>query len=258
MSSKSLENTHRSVSAPLRSHYPGSLAVLALAIATVAAPSAFARGTQAATPAATQKIAPKNTGQEPNRGDAYYHYMLAHEYEEMANTYGRPEYATRAVEEYKLALDADPNSNFLNNGLAELYYRTGRVKDAIVAAQAQINKDPNNLDAHKLLGNIYLRSLGEGEQGQPSSDVLKLAIAEYEKIVQLEPKSIEDHLLLGQLYSFAHESQKAENQFAIAQKIDPGSEETVHCARTGAPLGGPPTALTRERSSISFRCSVAD
>lgn len=227
MSSKSYENTHRSVPAPLRSHYPGSLAVLALAIATVAAPSAFARGTQAATPAATQKSAQKSTEQEPNRGDAYYHYMLAHEYEEMANTYGRPEYATRAVEEYKLALDADPNSNFLNNGLAELYYRTGRVKDAIVAAQAQINKDPNNLDAHKLLGNIYLRSLGEGEQGQPSSDVLKLAIAEYEKIVQLEPKSIEDHLLLGQLYSFAHESQKAESQFAIAQKIDPGSEETV-------------------------------
>lgn len=223
MSSKFHENTHRSVLAPVRSHYPGSLAALALALATVAAPSAFARGTQAATPAATQK----SSAQEPNRGDAYYHYMLAHEYEEMANTYGRPEYATRAVEEYKLALDADPNSNFLNNGLAELYYRTGRVKDAIVAAQAQISKDPNNLDAHKLLGNIYLRSLGEGEQGQPSSDVLKLAIAEYEKIVQLEPKSIEDHLLLGQLYSFAHESQKAENQFAIAQKIDPGSEETV-------------------------------
>jgi tetratricopeptide (TPR) repeat protein len=43
----------------------------------------------------------------------------------------------------------------------------------------------------------------------------------------LEPRNIEDHLLLGQLYSFAHDSQKAEDQFAIAQKIDPGSEETA-------------------------------
>jgi tetratricopeptide (TPR) repeat protein len=223
MSSKLQATTRRSVPSPVRPHYPGSLAALALALATVTVPPAFARGTQTAPAAATQS----NTAQQPNRAEAYYHYMLAHEYEEMANTYGRPEYSTRAVEEYKLALDADPNSNFLNNGLAELYYRTGHVKDAIVAAQAQISKNPNNLDAHKLLGNIYLRSLGEGDQGQPSSDVLKLAIAEYEKIVQLEPKSIEDHLLLGQLYSFAHESQKAENQFAIAQKIDPGSEETA-------------------------------
>ena len=103
--------------------------------------------------------------------------MLAHEYEEMANTYGRSEYATRAVEEYKMALNDDPNSTFLNNGLAELYYRTGRVKDAIHAAEAQIAKDPNNLCAHKLPGNIYLRSLGENEHSRAASDVLKLAIS---------------------------------------------------------------------------------
>ena len=41
-------------------------------------------------------------------------------YDMAANT-GRQDYATRAVEEYKLALNADPTSPFLNNGLA----RTG-------------------------------------------------------------------------------------------------------------------------------------
>jgi tetratricopeptide (TPR) repeat protein len=219
MTSKS-QITRGDIFAPVRINYPGSLAVLAIALLGSLTPAAVAQAKPAAVSAQT-------SSQTPNRGDAYYHYMLAHEYEEMANTYGRPEYATRAVEEYKLALDADPASKFLNNGLAELYYRTGRVKDAIVAAQAQIAKDPDNLDAHKLLGSIYLRSLGEGDQGQPSTDVLKLAIAEYEKIIQLEPNSIEDHLLLGQLYSFAHDSVKAENQFAIAQKIDPGSEDTA-------------------------------
>jgi tetratricopeptide (TPR) repeat protein len=225
MSSTPHLNTLHAIAAPARSNYSGSLAALALAVFALAGSAGFAQSAHSATPVAatTQNI----DGQNPNRGEAYYHYMLAHEYEEMANTYGRPEYATRAVEEYKLALNADPSSKFLNNGLAELYYRTGRVKEAILAAQAQINKDPNNLEAHKLLGNIYLRSLGEGAQSGPSADVLKLAIAEYEKIVQLEPKSIEDHLLLGQLYSFAHESQKAEDQFAVAQKIDPGSEDTA-------------------------------
>jgi tetratricopeptide (TPR) repeat protein len=163
----------------------------------------------------------------PDRAAAYYHYALAHSYEEMATNYGRSEYATRAVEEYKLALNADPTSHFLNNGLAELYFKTGKIKDAIVAAQDLLKKDPNNLDAHKLLGRIYLRSLGDGQAGGPSGQVLQLAIAEYTKIVALEPDNIEDRLLLGQLYSVNHESAKAEEQFKAAQKIDPSSEEVV-------------------------------
>ena len=81
-------------------------------------------------------------------------------YEDMATNYGRPEYATRAIEEYKLALDADPNSKYLNSGLAELYLRTGRVRDAVLAAQEILKTEPNNLDAHKLLGRVYLQSLG--------------------------------------------------------------------------------------------------
>jgi tetratricopeptide (TPR) repeat protein len=163
----------------------------------------------------------------PDRAAAYYHYALAHSYEEMATNYNLSEYATRAVEEYKLALNADPTSQFLNSGLADLYFKTGKIKEAIVAAQDQIKKDPNNLDAHKLLGRIYLRSLGDGQAGGPSSQVLQLAIDEYSKIVALEPDSIEDRLLLGQLYSVNHESAKAEDQFKAAQKIDPSSEEVV-------------------------------
>ncbi len=75
--------------------------------------------------------------------------------------------------------NADPASKYLNSGLAELYFRTGHVRDAILAAQDEIKKDPNNLEAHKLLGSIYLRSLGDGQQNGPSEEMLKLAIAEY-------------------------------------------------------------------------------
>jgi tetratricopeptide (TPR) repeat protein len=167
------------------------------------------------------------TPQVPDRSAAYYHYALAHDYEEMATNYNLSEYATRAIEEYKLALNADPTSKFLNNGLADLYFKTGKIKEAIVAAQDLLKKDPNNLDAHKLLGRIYLRSLGDGQSGGPSGQVLQLAIDEYTKIVALEPNSIEDRLLLGQLYSVNHDSAKAEEQFKAAQTIDPGSEEVV-------------------------------
>ena len=208
------------------------IATLALA-AALAVPAAFAQsaagqGTPTPAPKHQAQSPSSNAGeQQPDRAQAYYHYMLAHEYEDMAMTSGRPEYATRAVEEYKLALNNDPASKFLNSGLAELYFRTGRVRDAIMAAQEQIKKDPNNLDAHKLLGNIYLRSLGDGQQSSASEEMLKLAIDEYKKIVALEPDSVEDRILLGQLYSFAHDSTHAEEQFAAAKKIDPGSEDTA-------------------------------
>jgi tetratricopeptide (TPR) repeat protein len=172
-------------------------------------------------------VASSATPQVPDRAAAYYHYALAHSYEEMATNYNLSEYSTRAIEEYKLALNADPTSKFLNNGLADLYFKTGKIKEAIVAAQDLLKKDPNNLDAHKLLGRVYLRSLGDGQSGGPSGQVLQLAIGEYSKIVALEPNSIEDRLLLGQLYSVNHDSAKAEEQFKAAQKIDPGSEEVI-------------------------------
>lgn len=216
--------------------------VSAVALA-VAASIAMPAGAQNAKPAASPPVAAVSSSQ-PDRAGAYYHYMLAHEYEDMANTYGRPEYATRAIEEYKLALNADPTSKFLNSGLAELYFRTGHVRDAVLAAQDEIKKDPNNIEAHKLLGNIYLRSLGDGQQNGPSEEMLKLAIAEYVKIVSLESDNVQDHLLLGQLYSFAHDSVRAEEQFSAAEKIDPGSEETaLNLARLYTEQGDPNRAI---------------
>src|SRR5580658_9660698 len=185
---------------------------------------------QPAPPAAATPASPATgaaTAQKPDRSAAYYHFGLAHMYEEMATNYGRPEYATRAIEEYKLALDADPNSKYLNSGLAELYLRTGRVRDAVLAAQDILKTEPDNLDAHKLLGRVYLQSLGNVQNGGPSEKVLQLAIAEYSKIVQLQGNDIESRLLLGQLYTLAHDTPHAEEQFKAAQHIDPNSEDVV-------------------------------
>jgi tetratricopeptide (TPR) repeat protein len=168
-----------------------------------------------------------STQKPPDRSAAYYHFGLAHMYEDMATNYGRPEYATRAIEEYKLALDADPSSKYLNSGLAELYLRTGRVRDAVLAAQDILKTEPDNLDAHKLLGRVYLQSLGNVQNGGPSEKVLQLAIAEYSKIVQLQGNDIESRLLLGQLYTLAHDTPHAEEQFKAAEHIDPNSEDVV-------------------------------
>jgi hypothetical protein len=54
------------------------------------------------------------TNSKPNRADAYYHFSLGHMYEEMMAMYGRSDYASKAIEEYRLAIQADPSSDFLN------------------------------------------------------------------------------------------------------------------------------------------------
>lgn len=171
--------------------------------------------------------APPVEGKKVDRAAAYYHYAMAHMYEEMVAMYGRSEYANKAIEEYRLALQNDPSSEFLNAGLAELYAKTGRIRDAVLEAQDIIKRDPNNLEARKLLGRIYLRSLGDVQSGTQSQEVLKLAIEQYESIVKLEPKNPDNHLLLGRLYIINKELSKAESEFKTAISLDPNSEEAV-------------------------------
>jgi tetratricopeptide (TPR) repeat protein len=167
----------------------------------------------------------------PDRAQSYYHLALANTYEEEAVTSGRPEYTGFAIEEYKKALNADPDSPQLHNGLAELYFRTGRVHDAEATARGLLKSIPDDIDAHKILGRIYLRQLGDGQNAvssaSPSGNALDQAIAEFEKIVSLQPNSVEDHMVLGQLYTVKHDAKKAEEQFKVAQDIEPDSEEVV-------------------------------
>jgi len=189
-----------------------------------AEPKRFGRIELAAGP-----IAPPTTA--PDRAQAYYHMALASGYEEEAVTQGRPELATRAIEEYKLALNADPSSPQLNLALANLYFRSGHSREAENTVRGLLKSAPEDIEAHKLLGRIYLRTLSEGQNApstsSPSGNVLNLAITEFEKIVALQPKDVENRMVLGQLYTVKHDQKKAEEQFKTAQAMEPDSEEVV-------------------------------
>jgi tetratricopeptide (TPR) repeat protein len=167
----------------------------------------------------------------PARANSYYHATLAEVYEEQAVATGRPEFMRHAVEEYKTALSADPNSPQLNDELADLYFRTGQVREAEATARGLLKTSPDDIDAHRLLGRIYLRSLSEAQNAvssaSPTGNTLDQAIAEFQKIVSLDSKSVEDRMVLGQLYTVKHQNEKAEEQFKAAQDIDPDSEEVV-------------------------------
>jgi tetratricopeptide (TPR) repeat protein len=187
---------------------------------------------QSPAPASDSKAANQTSARKPDRAAAYFHYSMAHIYEELVTVYGRSDLANKAIEEYRQAIDADPGSAYLTSGLAELYAKTGRIRDAVLEAQDILKRDPKNLEAHKLLGRIYLRSLGDMQTGGQSGgqNVLKLAIEQYEEIVKLDndPSNlVDDHLLLGRLYRLNNDLQKAENEFKTAVKLQPDSEEAV-------------------------------
>jgi tetratricopeptide (TPR) repeat protein len=177
-----------------------------------------AAATKAAEPAAPPKV---------DRAAAYYHFTLAHTYEEEMAVYGRSDLLTKAIQEYRLAIQADPTSQYLTSGLAELYARSGRIRDAVSEAQDILERDPNNLEAHRLLGHIYLRSLGDMQGGNGSDNVLKLAIQQYEEIVKLDPSSADDHIMLGRLYHADNDIKKAEAEAKIAVKLAPDDEDAV-------------------------------
>ncbi|HZR58748.1 MAG TPA: tetratricopeptide repeat protein [Terriglobales bacterium] len=173
------------------------------------------------------KAATQTAVHKTDRAAAYYHYTLAHMYEDQFAVSNRADLASKAISEYRLAIDADPASEYLTAGLAELYFRTGRIRDAVLQAQDILKTNPNDLEAHKLLGRIYLRSMGDMQAGNGTDNILKLAIEQYEQIVKLEPDSADNHLLLGRLYALNNDLQKAEAEYKLTVKLQPDSEEAI-------------------------------
>ena len=162
----------------------------------------------------------------PDRGRSYYHYTLAHLYKEMAVAHNRQDYFARAIEEYKQAMQYDPGSAFLSAELADLYARTGRIREAVLQAEEVLRRDPNSLEARRLLGRIYLRVLGPSG-GSQQGDVLRQATEQYEAIARLGPKDLDARITLGRLYRLSSDFTKAEKVLKEALALEPESEAAL-------------------------------
>ncbi len=178
----------------------------------------------------TAGISPQAEPPAPNRGQAYYHYALAHMYEELGMAYSRQDYFNKAVEHLRLAMKYDPNSAFVDVELAELYAQTQRVSEAMSEAEDILKRFPDNLDARRLLGRIYVRSLGENGSGTRRSsqtEMLKKAVEQFEKITTGDPKDVDSLLTLARLYRLDNDSVKAEAAFKQAVAADPDNDEAL-------------------------------
>jgi tetratricopeptide (TPR) repeat protein len=163
----------------------------------------------------------------PDHAAAYYHYMLARRYAELAGIYNRSDYIERAISEYRQAIQADPTSLFLKVELAGLYWRLSRIADAVKEAQDVLKVNPDDVDAHRLLARIYAQSLGQPQSNAGMAETLLKAIKQYQAVTRLDPSDLESALILGRLYKLNNQPAKAEQVFNQVLTNHPDSRAAV-------------------------------
>jgi tetratricopeptide (TPR) repeat protein len=171
---------------------------------------------------------PSNAVQADHAG-SYYHFMLARRYEELAGIYANGDYADRAISELRKAVADDPHSLFLHDQLGDLYWRVGQLSNASAEAQLVLKQNPNDLDAHRILGHVYLHELGDSQgaaQAKLSAN-LKKAIHEYETVVRLDPTDTRSEVLLGRLYQLNNQPDEAARIFKSILNNNPNSVEAL-------------------------------
>ena len=187
---------------------------------------------QATAPQATAKdpfVDPKSVGLEKDsaRADAYFNYTMGHIYEQQYEATSNADYATKAIEAYKKAYTLDPKSPVIGERLAEIYWKAQRTKEAETEAKDLLKRDPNDIQSRRLLGRIYLRSLGDVNAGTGQSETANKAIEQFREINRLDPTDTESALWLARLYRLKNEHDKSEQVLRGILKTDPENEQAV-------------------------------
>jgi tetratricopeptide (TPR) repeat protein len=194
--------------------------LLTFALATLATPAGSSLWAQ--TPALDTT---KEPAKMSPRAEAYYNFTLGHIYEMQYEQTSQSEYATRSIEAYKKAYAVDPKSPIIGERLAEMYWKAQRIHDAVLEANEILKRDPNDLATHRLLARIYLRSLGDlnnGSSGQ--SEIVGKAIKEFGEVHRLDPADAESALWLARLYRLHNDPEKAEDVLRGMLKDDPDND----------------------------------
>jgi len=173
--------------------------------------------------------APKQGSSEKDsaRAEAYYNYTMGHIYEQQYEASSNADYATKAIEAYKKAYALDPKSPVIGERLAEMYWKAQRTKEAESEAKEILKRDPNDVQSRRLLGRIYLRSLGDVNAGSGQSETANKAIEQFREINRLDPTDAESALWLARLYRLKNEHDKSGQVLRAILKTDPDNEQAV-------------------------------
>lgn len=178
--------------------------------------------------AAGQKGQSKKKPEPVDHAAAYYHFALGHLYAELAAAYGsKGSFVDKAIDNYRKAMEEDPRAEFLSEELSDLYIQSGRLREAVLDAEAVLREKPDNVAARRILAYIYTRLIGDSHGQRINEEMLKKAIEQNEKIAELEPQDEKVQVVLGWLHKLNHESLKAEAAYKAALKLDPTDESAM-------------------------------
>jgi tetratricopeptide (TPR) repeat protein len=196
----------------------------------------FATTAFAQTAVSPQSSAPKTQESErpepaasstSSRADAYFNYTMGHIAEQQYESTSRGEYATQAIDYYKKAYALDPKSPVIGERLAEMYWKAQRVHDAELEAQALLKRNPEDAQTRRLLGHIYLRSLGNAGESAGQAGTVNRAVEQFKEVVRLDPADTESALWLARLYRLQNQHEKAEGVLRELLKSDSENEAGV-------------------------------
>ena len=161
------------------------------------------------------------------RAQTYYFFTMGHIYEQQYEATSSAEYATLAIEAYKKAYALDPRSQVIGERLAEMYWKAQRIHDAVTEAEEVLKRDPDDVQSRRLLGRIYLRSIGDVSANNGQPEMVSKAIDQFREIYRLDPSDTESALWLARLYRLRNEHEKAEQVLKGIMKSDPDNEPIV-------------------------------
>jgi len=174
----------------------------------------------AQTPAPTPKTPDSKAG-------AYYNFAMGRVYAELAQAYGnKPDYLNKAIQHYQEALKLDPSASIVFEELTDLYIQTNHLRDAVTQAEDLLKQNPENVDARRMLGRIYMRMIST-QDNRINEDYLKKAIEQLQKVTEKAPKDAESWVALGRLYRVANNSVDAEKAYNKAAEAEPDNEEAL-------------------------------
>lgn len=201
-----------------------------------AATSFLALAAQAQSPAPPQTAQQQKTETGPvepaasatsSRAEAYFNYTMGHIAEQQYEASSRSDYALQAIEYYKKAYALDPKSPVIGERLAEMYWKAQRVRDAEAEAQSLLKRNPDDVQTRRLLGHIYLRSLGNAGEATGQSETVNRAVEQFKEVVRLDPTDVESALWLARLYRLQNQHEKAEDVLRGILKNDSENEAGV-------------------------------
>jgi tetratricopeptide (TPR) repeat protein len=199
----------------------GTLFVLS-ALASAGAPNHSLQAQPVPVPQA-QATSPADS----DSGDSFYYFTLGHLQEQEFEASGDSDQATQCIESYKKALALEPGSTVIQERLAEIYAKSQHIRDAVTEAQGVLKAEPDNVAAHRLLAQIYVRTLGDATATDAQQENLGKAIEQFQAILKQQPDDAYSALWLARLYRFENRHDEAEKVLRGVLHQDPENGQAL-------------------------------